>query len=292
MENRAHALIAGFFVLALGLALAGVAWWLGERGEAMKDYLLVTQQSVTGLNPQAQVRYRGIRVGKVIDIRLDPKDMKNVLVQIRIDDDFVITRGTTAKLNSQGVTGLSYVMLEDDGSDSQPVAGVGGQLPRIALKPSTVDSVTLALGRIAQVFDEEGVRNLKRTIGNVANASDGLKEVPALMASVRKVLSEANIERLNRTLAHLEQTAGQGAPVTAELRSLVSSLRELSGRVDQLGGEVGSDTLPRMHALLQSLEQSNRQLNRVLEHVDEAPQSLIFGRAPPPPGPGEAGYGK
>lgn len=291
MENRAHALVAGFFILAMSAAVALVAWWLSERGEEMRDYLLVTQQSVTGLNPQAQVRYRGIRAGKVIDISIDPKDSRKLLVLIRIDDDIPITHSTTAKLNSQGVTGLSYVMLDDDGSDLRPLQAAPNDLPRIALQSSTVDALALALGRMAQVFDEEGIRNLKRTLANVSAASEGMKEVPVILASVRKALSDANIARLNRILAQVEQTSGQGAPLTAEVRALVVSFRDLSTRIDQLGAEAGGDTLPRLNALLQSLDQSNRQLNRVLEHVDEAPQSLIFGRSPPPPGPGEAGFG-
>lgn len=291
MENRSHALIAGFFILVMSAAVALVAWWLSERGEEMRDYLLVTQQSVTGLNPQAQVRYRGIRAGKVIDISIDPKDSRKLLVLIRIDDDIPITHSTTAKLNSQGVTGLSYVMLDDDGSDLRPLEAAPDDLPRIQLQSSTVDALALALGRVAQVFDEEGIRNLKRTLANVAAASEGMKEVPVILASVRKALSDANIARLNRILAQVEQTSGQGAPLTAEVRALVVSFRDLSTRIDQLGAEAGGDTLPRLNALLQSLDQSNRQLNRVLEHVDEAPQSLIFGRSPPPPGPGEAGFG-
>lgn len=291
MENRSHALIAGFFILVMSAAVALVAWWLSERGEEMRDYLLVTQQSVTGLNPQAQVRYRGIRAGKVIDISIDPKDSRKLLVLIRIDDDIPITHSTTAKLNSQGVTGLSYVMLDDDGSDLRPLEAAPNDLPRIALQSSTVDTLALALGRVAQVFDDEGIRNLKRTLANVAAASEGMKEVPVILASVRKTLSEDNIARLNRILAQVEQTSGQGAPLTAEVRALVVSFRDLSTRIDQLGAEAGGDTLPRLNALLQSLDQSNRQFNRVLEHVDEAPQSLIFGRSPPPPGPGEAGFG-
>jgi phospholipid/cholesterol/gamma-HCH transport system ATP-binding protein len=39
------------------------------------DYTVVTRHNVTGLNLQGQVRYRGIRVGKVEAIELDPADL-------------------------------------------------------------------------------------------------------------------------------------------------------------------------------------------------------------------------
>ncbi len=153
MENRSHALIAGFFVILLGLCVALVGWWFSGRSEETRDYLIVTRGSVVGLNPQAQVRYRGIRAGKVEDISLDPQDPRNILILIRIDDDIPMTEGTSARLNTQGVTGLAYVMLEDDGSAPTPLQGSKDNPPRIALSPSMMDSLTDAAGRIAAVFD-------------------------------------------------------------------------------------------------------------------------------------------
>ena len=79
MENRSHALIAGLFTLLLGIAAALSMWWFGGKTEVTRDYLVVTSKSVSGLNPQAQVRYRGIRVGRVESIDLDRGDSRNIL---------------------------------------------------------------------------------------------------------------------------------------------------------------------------------------------------------------------
>ncbi|GAB2181662.1 MlaD family protein [Denitratisoma sp. agr-D3] len=289
MENRAHALMAGFFVLLLGLAVALAAWWLSGRGEETRDYLIVSRSAVSGLNPQAQVRYRGIRAGKVADVSLDPQDPRNILILIRIDDDIPITRATQAQLQAQGLTGLAYVMLDDDGSDPTPLAGRNGEPPRILLKASTMDAVAEAARRVAAVFDEQGVARIKRTLDNVAEASEGLKEMPAILASVRQILNADTVRRAQALLGHLEKTAGEAAPLTAELRQLVVSLNQLSQRFDQIGREAGATTVPRLNRLLGELEQNSRQLNRVLEEVEESPQALLFGRNPPPPGPGEGG---
>ena len=289
MENRSHALIAGAFVLILGLCVALAGWWFSGRSEETKDYLVVTRGNVTGLNPQAQVRYRGMRAGKVEDISLDSEDPRNILILIRIDDDIPLTKGTRAKLNSQGVTGLAYVMLEDDGVQPEPLVASDGKLPRIPLSPSMMDSLADAAGRIANVFDEKGVQNIKRTLGNVADASEGLKELPAILASVKQALNEDTIRRVQSLVAHLEKTVGEAAPLTAEARELVVSLKHLSKRFEQIGNDAGSNTLPRVNKLLGELEQNSRQLNRVLESIEEAPQSVIFGRAAPAPGPGEGG---
>ena len=82
MENKSHAFVAGLFTLLLMLAALLAFFWLGGSHETTHDYIVVTKQQVSGLNPQSQVRYRGIRIGKVTDIRLDPVDRDNILIFI------------------------------------------------------------------------------------------------------------------------------------------------------------------------------------------------------------------
>lgn len=290
MENRAHALAAGLFVVALALCVVVAALWFGGHHENTRDYLIVSQRNVTGLNPQAQVRYRGMRAGKVADIDLDPQNPRNILIRIRIDESIPITRATTARLNLQGVTGLSYVMLEDDGSRPELLPATDGELPRLEMGVSMMDSLAAAATRVGSLFDEATLRDVKRTLGNLAEASEGLKDLPLILASVRKVLNDDTLRRMNALLAHLERTAGEAAPLTAEVRGLVGSLQTLSTRFDQVGRSAAEDTLPRVGELINQLQQNSRQLNRVLETIEESPQSVIFGRAAPPPGPGETGF--
>ena len=91
MENKLYAFAAGLFALLLGLAAIFALYWLGGSHDEAHDYIVVTQQNIGGLNPQAQVRYRGIRVGKVSDIRLDPDDYSNILVTISVSDNVPLT---------------------------------------------------------------------------------------------------------------------------------------------------------------------------------------------------------
>ena len=290
MENRAHALAAGLFVVVLLLCVAAAAIWFSGRHENTRDYLIVTQRSVTGLNPQAQVRYRGIRAGKVEDIDLDLKNPRDILIRIRIDDDIPITRGTTAQLNHQGVTGLAYVMLEDDGRDAELLQAGEGELPRLTLGPSMMDSLAEAAARIGRLFDEASLKDVRRSLGNVAEATEGLKELPLILAQVKKALNDENLRRLSALLSHLERTAGEAAPLTAEVRGLVATMQSHSRRFDQLGQTASDGTLPRMNELLGELQQNSRQLHRVLENLEDSPQSVIFGRAVASPGPGETGF--
>lgn len=305
MENRSHALMAGVFVLLLGLATAAAVWFFGGKREFTDTYLLETRRNVVGLNLEAQVRYRGIRAGKVEGIEQDPADPRVILVTISLDRRFRLTRASTAHLGYQGVTGLAFVEIEDDGSSTEVLPSDGANPPRLPLKPSLIDTlgdkagdivgqVSELTARLNRLLDDKNAASLSRTLDNMAAASDGLKQVPQLVAAMRAALSEENLKRLHAILAQLERTTGETAPLTAETRELVKSMTAASQKLDRLlgagGGEISSSTVPQLNALARQLSANSSQLGRVLEMIEERPQSLIFGPAARQPGPGEAGF--
>jgi phospholipid/cholesterol/gamma-HCH transport system substrate-binding protein len=305
MENRAHALAAGIFTILLGIASAIGVWWLGQSDERTTTYILETRRNVTGLNLQAQVRYRGIRAGKVSSIAPDESDPRVLLVTIYLDSRFKLTKGSTATLGYQGVTGLAYVLIEDDGSSVEPLVGTNGEPARMQMKPTLFDSlgekagdivtqIAAVTARLNRVLDEKNAQNLARTLDNVATASDGLREMPAVMAAVKEALSERNLKTLRQILVQVEQTAGEAAPLAGEMRELVKAMSGLAKRFDQMAGgasdELTGTTLPRANALMDDLAASSRQLSRILDGLESNPQMLLFGREGARPGPGESGF--
>ena len=117
MESRAYALITGLFVLGVAACIAVWAQWLNKTPIARTAYRVVALGPVTGLNPEAQVRYRGMSVGRVTAIGLDAKDPRRILVDIEVDDGIPITKRTFAQLGMEGITGIAYVHLQDDYKD-------------------------------------------------------------------------------------------------------------------------------------------------------------------------------
>ena len=300
MENRSHALIAGLFTLFLGISAIAALWWFGGRTEASNDYIVLTTKNVTGLNLQAQVRFRGIRVGKVEAIDLDPSDLRNTLIHIRIRQDIPLTRGTTAKLGYQGVTGIAHVLLEDSGKDPAVLVKAEGQLPRILMQDSLMQELSEVgaetmrnardfLANANQLLSPENRRNISNTLLNLEKTTNNAQETTA---QLRLLLTPENVRLLNATLVKAEQTAGQAGPFFAEARTLVSRLKSVSDKLDSALGEpsAGSAVLPQITELTRELSTNSRQLNRVLQMLEDSPQSLIFGRQITPAGPGEPGF--
>ncbi|HMW17469.1 MAG TPA: MlaD family protein [Accumulibacter sp.] len=308
MENRSHALAAGLFAVLLGAVTALAFWWFGGRHEATQEFYVVTRQNVTGLNLQGQVRYRGIRVGKVQAIDLDPDDAANILVRISINKSVPMTHGTTARLGYQGITGIAHILLEQEGGDLTPLPGgapvaslLGGNpvLPRITMRPSLIQELSETggatlrqardlLANANEVLDSPSFDNI------VANLEATTASTRAIAARLEQLLTPANVRSLQTTLAHAGQAAAEAAPLMSELRQLTGRLRLVSERLDKLiadpGGQGVGTLLPRLNDLGNDLTANSQQLGRVLQMLEDSPQSLVFGRRPQPPGPGEPGF--
>ncbi|MBL8397391.1 MAG: MCE family protein [Candidatus Accumulibacter sp.] len=308
MENRSHALAAGLFTLLLGAVTALAFWWFGGKHETSQEFFVVTRQNVTGLNLQGQVRYRGIRVGKVQAIDLDPEDTANILVRISINQSVPVTRGTTARLGYQGITGIAHILLEQEGDDQTPlpggtpVASLLGEtsaLPRIAMRPSLIQELSETggatlrqardlLANANEVLDSPGFDNI------ISNLEATTASTRAIAARLEQLLTPANVRSLQTTLAHAGQAAAEAAPLMSEFRQLTARLRLISDRLDILiadpGGQGVGVLLPRLNDLGNELATNSQQLGRVLQMLEDSPQSLVFGRRPLPPGPGEPGF--
>lgn len=309
MENRAHALIAGLFVVAMSLGLMGALWWFSEGRETTRSYELCSRGNITGLNLQAQVRYRGMQAGRVGEILVDPEDPRNILVRIQLRSDIALTRGTRASLGTQGVTGLAFILLEDAGQDPRPLVGKNGQAPRIELQPGTLELITAntmeAMARfrtlseqLNKLTDEQSIASLKTTLARLESAAGGLEETlkdgPETLAAIRAALSPENVAALRHTLRNLEQASEQSGPALDEFRRLLATLDATGRRLDGLvaGGSnsLNGEILPAANDLITELGTTSRRMNALLEQLQRSPQVLVRGRAVRRAGPGEAGF--
>lgn len=305
MENRSYALIAGIFTLLLGISALTAVWWFSGRSEDMQQFIVFTDNNVTGLNVQGQVRYRGIRVGRVDRIELDPKSRRTMLITISVRSDTPVTYGTYARLGYQGVTGIAHIMLDDAGEDSRPLIGAqaaGEVLPRIPMRDSLVNELSNMGGEALRNVQEtiRGINALfsRDNIGRVERILINLEEtsVDAKTAANRLsyVLAPENTKLLHSTLVTVERSAEMAGPVFIKAQDLMTDLQSIVSRVDTALEESKTgkavELVSRLNTLSIELSANSQQLNRVLQMLEDSPQSLIFGREGALPGPGEPGF--
>jgi phospholipid/cholesterol/gamma-HCH transport system substrate-binding protein len=303
MENKAHALIAGLFVLMAGALLALLAVWL-TRDDSQRDlYEVSTSETITGLQPQAAVRYRGVLVGKVERIGFDDKVKGNVLIQLSIDRSAPVTRSTFATVAPQGVTGLGFIQLDDEGGSAERLPPNDDEPPRIPLKPGGLDKL---LKQSEAIFDqaEQATARLNQLLSDknqeaVTTAVTQLSEAAGSLNRLAK-----NLEPTVATLPALSRDAGAALKsvkiVTDEVGLTARRLNEPDGPLNKLseGGAAlaagvqtfSAATLPKLAEVADETARTMRQLRRTVSAVDDNPQSLIFGNGPPVAGPGEPGF--
>jgi phospholipid/cholesterol/gamma-HCH transport system substrate-binding protein len=307
VENRSHALLAGLFLLLLGASVIAALWWFGGgRQEETRRYVIETRSSVTGLNAQAQVRYRGIRVGRVESIRLDPADAGRTLIEISLPANIPVTRGTIARLGQQGVTGIAYIQLEDDGRDARPLPSDGGKDARIAMQDSLVQELAGVGGDVLRqtrdllenandLLHPENRQAVTRALANIEAGSQHVREVgERLQEAFDRWLDPQSVRRIDSVLVNAERATAQAALFFTEARGLVARLDAAGEKLETALGDANSGGVNalalRLNRLTGEFASTTQQLNRVLQMLEESPQSLIFGRRDGAPGPGESGF--
>ena len=312
MESRAYALITGLFVIGLAGCIVLWAHWLAKTPLARTAYRVVATGPVSGLNPEAQVRYRGMSVGRVLDIDLDKKDPRRILVKIEVNDNIPVTRGTYAQLGMEGITGIAYVHLLDEYKDMERAAKGADGIVEVPLRPSFFDTVSDGaegaikdarelMASVNGMLTPENRKRIATTLASLERISASLEtasaRLPATIARAEVWLSEENRRLATSSLEKISETAKSLPDLSRETQALVKDARALAGEVSRLSNDAGSttgavrdDTLPRVNALAESVERSAQRVGRLALQLDREPQSAIFGRKPGRPGPGEPGF--
>ncbi len=310
METKVNYTLVGAFVIGLGALLVAIALWIAAGGALRQKvdlYQAVLDESVAGLNLNAPVKFNGVDVGKVQDIRLDLANPERVRLLFAIARGTPIKQDTLAVLKTQGLTGIAYVELSGGAAGSPPLlATVAGEYPLIRTKPSlsarlenVLTTVLVKLDRtssnIDAVLSDENRRALSSTLQDLAAVSHTLAQ--------RKDTLDAGIAAAARTFDRSAQAMAQAGPVIERVGRGADAVEAMgreaalasaqAGRTVQLAGaelqRASADTLPELQRLLGELDDLSVSLRRLTEQTERNPSSLLFGRSPAAPGPGESG---
>ena len=303
MENKAHAIAAGLFVLCVSALLIALAVWLTRQSVDVRVYELATRGTVTGLQPQAGVQYRGVRVGKVGSIAFDSQNPGQILVRLELDHEAPVTRATYATLGTQGLTGIAFVQLDDEGEAREPLVATPGQLPRIPLRPSMLEQWSRQgerlLGqleettrRVNQLLAPENQQALRQSIDSLGQAAAA---VPPALRDIQQSFSvmRASAETVSASADRVRLAADDYAGLARRLQQPGGTLEQLQQGVAALavtGQAVQHSSLPRLNRTLDEASRSLRQFGRSAAVLDENPQALIYGPPLLLPGPGEPGF--
>jgi len=308
VETKVNYAVVGIFVLMLGAAFVlGILWLAGglEGRKSVEVYRSIVNESVAGLNVGAPVKYLGVNVGKVQNIKLDPENPQQVQLLFAIEHGTPIKQDTLAVLKSQGLTGIAYVELSGGAPSAQPLLAVNGEeYPLIRSRPSLSrrleDVLTTTLANLDRtsaavnaLLDRENRAAFKGILVDTASVMHTLAGQRTVITNglAKAAQTADNTARATKQLAPMMARIGKSAESVEKMATAVTrastQVQKTFGGMDSGVERFSNETLPEMDRLLDELGVLSATLKRVSDQTERDPSSLLWGRQPVAPGPGE-----
>jgi phospholipid/cholesterol/gamma-HCH transport system substrate-binding protein len=319
VNSKTNYTVVGAFVLgSLALIVFFVIWLLQPTNEQqMQRYRIEFGESVSGLNVDSPVKFRGVTVGKVRSIRISPKNVEKIEVIIEVLKSTPIKVDTVAKLKAQGITGLSYIDLSR-GSEAAALLHPKhkNDIPLIPSEPSFFVTLERSFGsasenipelllRIKTLLGDDNQQEVTRFLHHLANVSERLdsaltpERFEHIDTTVVRIGSLA--ESLEAKLPVLEKLANSGDAMAEQARVSLASLQESFAamaetmRVINMRNKNGDYSvketmgpgMAQFEMTMRKMERSLILLNQMLQRYENSPADMLFQHQPPLVGPGE-----
>lgn len=322
MENKVNLPLVGAFVIVLTVAMVAGLLWLASgsyQRKAYDPYETYMVESVSGLNLNAAVRYRGVEVGRVRRIMLAPGNVEQVRLTLDIERGTPVKTDTVATLQTQGLTGIAYVELKGGHKESPALrASAEQEVPVIGSAPSLMErletaapvlmaNMTRTVDSLNATLDETNRAALRSTLADLAVLTQTLAKrssaIDATLASTAVTMDHAArfsaqlpqmVQRFDRSAEALERMATDVAGASASARHTLDSARgaldSARSTLDGSRADVAQFTgtaLPETRELVLELRGLTATMHRVIDEVERNPAVLVQGRRPAKRGPGE-----
>jgi len=193
METDKHYFFEGLFIIVFSVAAAIFAVWLGSPGRHDDVlYRIHFPDSVSGLAVGDPVKYRGVDVGTVKTMIIDPDNSRLVRVDVRLRKDTPVKTDTRASLALKGITGVVFVELNGGNPAAQTLLAVTppDKIPEIPSEKTGLKAMLDELPKLVTKFSaiEDQV---KKVVTGVGALTDKVKDNPSLLLRRPKESNDA-----------------------------------------------------------------------------------------------------
>jgi phospholipid/cholesterol/gamma-HCH transport system substrate-binding protein len=294
-----YAAVGAFVLLVTAMAALFVYWYAGGRdARDYQRYEIYFEGSVSGLNRGGSVRYLGVDVGRVHDIRIDKRAASRVQVIADIDKDAPVSAGTVAELSLQGVTGLLYIdllanrgnkaMMEPVPSDQYPVINSARSNFDVFISslPDLVARGSALVERVAKILSDENIAAVSATIANIDKAT---AQMPATMREINVLVTDlrATSAEFRATALSVRSVTDEAGPevtqALARVREVADNLATTTAQLDQMLAENRQDvraflrdSLPEMQRLLRDSRAAAQEFRALSQSLKSNPAQILF----------------
>jgi phospholipid/cholesterol/gamma-HCH transport system substrate-binding protein len=263
MEYRRNEVRAGIFILfsfAILVVLVFAVSDIQSLFKKKKDVQVLFSFS-DGVEKNAQVRYAGMKIGKVLQVRVAPEYEDQIELTLSIYQDIVIKKDTKAAIKSLGLVGGKYVELSG-GMPQAPVLGPGEVLHgEESLKLEDLTKMALD---VVNKFKNIAA-NLDRVLGDPEVARSLKATVQDLQTAV------ANIKVMTSSKDEVAQGLKNLPEILKKIDESVNNLKALTEKSDKLVGENRKN----IDAMVEHFRDMGKNLKDASEEVKQQPWKLL-----------------
>ena len=289
--------------------ITGLVFTLHDDQKSIQDqsyaskirFVLFFEDSVRGLAVGAPVEFKGIKVGSVIDLRLEYDERKSgfrIPVVVEIEPERIVERGERMKkapreafqaLVKRGLrarlqtgnllTGQLFVDLDMQPKTPIRLAAAGRGEAELPTVPGKFEQMTVSASGILDKLEKidfvsigtelQGTLKGTNAFANAPNLEASLADLAASLASVRSLVKKVD---------------ARAEPITANLEQTLTAAREALERANATMAMVDRILVPdsplqgNAIRLTQELTETAKSVKSLVEMLERDPQSLIFGK--------------
>lgn len=311
--ERSYARLGAFVLVTLLVVVATAVFFVQQmRSRPVLEVVTYTPENVSGLDVSSPVRYRGVTVGKVSNLRIEPGGR---LIEIGFDIflDRITTLGadvtrltaadaqsTFAQLRAQiirnPVTGESYLLL-DAPTDAPPPMALSFTPDRLYV-PS-IPSPLAAVRDQLPAFIERAEATLATFRDIINRIPDSLNRSDRFFTNIERIFQQSDLPTLSAdSRKFFEKTSAQFDGMAADLNKLIGSGGAMMAFVDEARGAMKATDLPGtteatrraadqtvlaaedLRRSLPAIRDALEQLRELARFLEAQPESLVYGRKP------------
>lgn len=300
MDTKINFFKIGLFVSSLFTLLVIFIFWLGKYGLEDKkydDYSIFFSESVSGLNIGSSIKFMGFEVGTVKDIKINPYNSEEILIDIQIQKGTPIKEDNFAILGNLGITGLKYIELKGGSNNSKLLGENQYGMKVIKSKTSAlttfVDSteditkeITILLGQMKKVLNDENISNFSSLLSKSEKSMENIEQFSTYLVK--------NEKKIDELITSMKSFANTGHSSFTSVKTSADSFKELTTKIKEefdkgtfdLKGMSG-ESFENLNSLLKNLENNLNLTQDLINNINESPSDLLLKQKNIKYGPGE-----
>ena len=303
MYSRVNYMIVGIFVLLFGIGMVAFSFWLAKYGLQQKYdlYKVYMTESVAGLSKDSVVKLRGVDVGRVKKIRIDPNNIERVEIVLEIKEGTPIKEDMVAHTTMLGVTGLLAIEIDGGTNGARTLKSDGKRIPVIRSSSSWFDETRKNIGTLAdrlsvvvaqteKLLSNENIERfgkiLKHTEEATAKSVDLIDEANETIVAYRQAVKKFNHD-LDRMTDAFVKISDQTLPAVKKLRETSRNFNRLTLKVEKSLDRGDYNFKKILEPMLVDIEILTEEINAMVRELDGSPSDLLFKSRKVRYGPGE-----